>query len=55
MLTDNDDEFTIDTDNLIENNPSIHKPLYYMKSNLNSKEIVKNPDFQRYLKATIQK
>jgi len=30
ILEDADDDFVIDFDNIVENNPSIHKPLYYM-------------------------
>ncbi|EAR90896.2 hypothetical protein TTHERM_00145010 (macronuclear) [Tetrahymena thermophila SB210] len=55
MLTKNDDQFNIDTENIIDNNPSIHKPLYYMRSPLDAKQIVENPEFQKFLKATIQK
>lgn len=55
MLTKTDDEFVIDTDNIVENNPSIHKPLYYLRSQINAKQVVENPEFQKFLKATIQK
>ncbi|KAL4459908.1 hypothetical protein ABPG74_003434 [Tetrahymena malaccensis] len=55
MLIKNDDQFNIDTENIIDNNPSIHKPLYYMRSPLDAKQIVENPEFQKFLKATIQK
>lgn len=37
MLIKQDNEFVIDTDNIVENNPSIHKPLYYMRQTLNAK------------------
>lgn len=55
MLEDKDDDFSIDYQNIVENNPSIHKPLYYMRYTLNPREIVENKEFQQFLRATIIK
>jgi len=54
-LEDSDDDFVIDFDSIVENNPSIHKPLYYMHQTLNTREIVDNKEFQSFLKATLAK
>ena len=55
MLTGTDDEFSVDMENIVENNPSIHKPLYYMRDFLDSKQVIENAEFQKFLRAVLEK
>lgn len=55
LIEGSDDEFVIDMENVVENNPSIHKPLYYMRENIDAKAIVQNREFQKLLRAVLEK